>query len=195
VALKLPTWISRTGLTAGVLLVAFARPDLAAQTRRALLIGINHYTAPPGSDTAGWVGPSGRALVPNLDGAVNDVASMQDLLRARFGFDPAHMRSLTDSAATRDAIVAAIEQLIADAQSGDVVVFFYAGHGSQRRNSLSARGTKLDQTIVPVEANSGGTTSATRSWPGSSAGCRAKGSRSPSSSTAVTAAPSPAAFP
>lgn len=141
---------------AGLLLAAFARSDLRAQTRRALLIGINHYPAPPGADTAGWVGPSGRARVPDLDGAVNDVAAMQDLLRARFGFEAAHLRSLTDSAATHDAILAAIEQLIAEAQTGDVVVFFYAGHGSERRNSLSARATKVDQTIVPVGANAGG---------------------------------------
>ena len=53
-------------------------------TRRALLIGINEYQA-----------------VPTLAGALNDIAAMREILLTRWGFEPRHIRTLTDRAATR----------------------------------------------------------------------------------------------
>ena len=143
----------RTLLKVATLLALSPARDLASQTRRALLIGINTYErfarGTPGAAA------SARALVTDLDGAVNDAESMRDLLRARFGFEPSRIEVLEDTAATRERILAAIRHLSDEAQPGDVVFFFYAGHGSQRRNSKSARPTKLDQTIVPADANTG----------------------------------------
>jgi len=98
---------------------------------------------------------SGRERIHDLEGSVNDIQAVGDLLRARFGFESAHITFLLDTAATRERILAAIRRLGDAAQPGDVVLFYYAGHGSQRRNSLSARPTKVDQTIVPVDANAG----------------------------------------
>ena len=145
----------RLGTTALVVAVALSLGstiDVAAQTRRALLVGINSYErfGRPGTATA-----SGRERIHDLEGSVNDVQAVGDLLRARFGFESAHMTFLLDTAATREHILAAIRRLGDAAQPGDVVLFYYAGHGSQRRNSLSARPTKVDQTIVPVDANAG----------------------------------------
>jgi len=140
-----------------VLLGPSVSRDLGAQTRRALLIGINHYErfAPPGVQLEAGVGPSGRDLITQpLDGSVNDAEAMRDLLRDRFNFDLAHIRLLEDTAATREHVIGAIQQLVADAQPGDVVVFYYAGHGSQRVNSGS-KPTGYDQTIVPADANTG----------------------------------------
>jgi caspase domain-containing protein len=151
----------RAMLRCAVLLVPLVSRDGAAQTRRALLIGINHYErfAPPGvqggAQRGAAVAPSGRDLITeSLDGAVNDAEAMRDLLRDRFNFDADHIRLLEDSAATREQIIGAIQQLVAEAQPGDVVVFYYAGHGSQRVNSGS-KPTGYDQTIVPVDANTG----------------------------------------
>ena len=144
-------------LASAVLLGPSVSRDVAAQTRRALLIGINHYErfAPPGVQLEVGVGPSGRDLITEpLDGSVNDAEAMRDLLRDRFNFDPAHIRLIEDTAATREHIIGAIQQLVADAQPGDVVVFYYAGHGSQRVNSGS-KPTGYDQTIVPADANTG----------------------------------------
>ena len=140
-----------------VLLGPSVSRNLGAQTRRALLIGINHYErfAPPGVQLEAGVGPSGRDLITQpLDGSVNDAEAMRDLLRDRFNFDLAHIRLLEDTAATREHVIGAIQQLVADAQPGDVVVFYYAGHGSQRVNSGS-KPTGYDQTIVPADANTG----------------------------------------
>jgi len=122
--------------------------DAAAQTRRALLIGINGY------EHTAYDSGSGRALITSLDGSVSDAEAMRDLLVARYSFDASHIRLLKDTAATRQHILDAIKRLADESQPGDVVVFFYAGHGSQRRNSLS-KPTQLDQTIVPVDANAG----------------------------------------
>jgi hypothetical protein len=64
-----------------------------SQTRRALLIGIDHYAPPPGSaspvPTAGHA-PDSRfgpgESWPELHGPSADVASMQVLLKNSFGF-------------------------------------------------------------------------------------------------------------
>ena len=74
-------------------LLLIATQGSVAQVRRALLIGINTYQ--PSQTTAqhpaGCTG--GRCDLPifeNLDGALNDVAAMRDLLVSpRFGFAPA----------------------------------------------------------------------------------------------------------
>ncbi len=127
-----------------------------SQTRRALLIGIDHYAPPPGSTspvpTAGHAADSrfgpGESW-PELHGPSVDVASMQVLLKNSFGFQ--NVRVLEEQQATRQGILAAIDQLIAETNPGDFVVFYYAGHGSQRLDTLSSK-NHFDQTIVPIDA-------------------------------------------
>ena len=142
-----------------------------AQTRRALLIGINkyHYSAAvtdawrgrlPPEAAAATRGPdtTRRADMPDLDGAISDARAMEQVLLTRFAFLPAHVRHLYNEQASREGILGAVRQLIRESQPGDVVVFYYAGHGSQRYNSLapaSASINKFDQTIVPADANIG----------------------------------------
>lgn len=124
-----------------------------AQTRRGLIIGINRYDAVPVTTESRAVETTRK--ISNLGGAVNDAVAMRTLLTSRFGFREEHVPLLTDGDATRDGIVAAINRLLAESERGDVVVFYYAGHGSQRRNSLSPEPSKLDQTIVVADANLG----------------------------------------
>ncbi|MBX3132274.1 MAG: caspase family protein [Gemmatimonadaceae bacterium] len=126
-----------------------------AQTKRAVLVGINRYdavSAPAGSQLAAT---ATTRRITNLNGALNDATAMRDLLVGRFGFPAANARLMTDGEATRDAIIAAVNETLAQSQPGDVVVFFYAGHGSQRRNTLSPSPSRLDQTIVTADANIG----------------------------------------
>ncbi len=138
-------------LAAGATLLAtLSPPDCAAQTRRALLVGINVYAEADSSIVASLA----RGPVTDLEGAVNDVLAVGAVLRDRYHFKGEDIRVVTDSAATRTGILAAIDELTADADSGDVVVFYYAGHGSQRVNS-KAPPTYRDQTIVPADANTG----------------------------------------
>ncbi|WP_341648157.1 caspase family protein [Thauera humireducens] len=78
--------------------------------RRALCIGINDY---PGTDS-------------DLSGCVNDARDWSAELQGR-GFE---VTTLLDAQATRAAMIAAIEALIAGAQKNDTLVFTYSGHGT-----------------------------------------------------------------
>ena len=110
-------------------------PAAPAPNKRALLVGINRYQ-----------------FVSGLQGCVNDVRLMERLLVDRFGFAPPQVTVLTDEAATRDAILAALDQLVADTAPGDVVVFHYAGHGSQMTDREGDEASGMDNTLVPVDS-------------------------------------------
>lgn len=121
--------------------------------RHALLIGINDYTA---SRLKSLHAPAPGRDWPDLTGAVNDVGGMRDMLVARCGFQPNEIATITDQAATRDAILQAIRtKLVESAGKGDIVFFYYAGHGSQVRNSKSDEPDKLDESIVPADSRRG----------------------------------------
>jgi hypothetical protein len=156
----------------------------SAQTQHALLIGIDTYE-PPGTTPThppGCVyGRCELGYFENLDGTVNDVQSMADLLTSpRFGFPASQVVLLTNpnpphpapglvllpaGQATHDGILAAMQKYLVDApQRGDTVVLYVASHGSLRVNS---KGTKLtvlvngqyvhaDSTLVPADAYKGG---------------------------------------
>jgi len=122
--------------------------------RRALLVGINDYSASKLPAPAKG-GPCGRS-VPNLDGAINDVEIMRDLLVTLYGFKPADVVTLTDQQATREAILVNLRRhLLAPARKDDVVFFYYSGHGSQVRNSLSSEADHLDESLVPADSQRG----------------------------------------
>ncbi|HEX7191163.1 MAG TPA: caspase family protein [Thermoanaerobaculia bacterium] len=123
--------------------------------RHALLIGINDYTASHLTAAALWKGAPGRDW-PDLHGAVNDANGLQEMLTARCGFDRQEITTLTDQAATRDAILQSIRsRLIEGVKKGDIVFFYFAGHGSQVLNSKSDEPDKLDESIVPADSRLG----------------------------------------
>lgn len=158
-------------------------PDPGHGVRRALLVGINLYQ-PEGTKAQHPDGcQGGRCDLPefgNLDGSLNDVAAMRDLLSSpKFGFDAKNIAVLTNpglpatalpyvtltaSETAHNGLLAAMQKYLVDVpQPGDTVVFYYAGHGSLRVNSL---GTKLnmlvngrpshaDSTLVPSDAWTG----------------------------------------
>jgi Caspase domain len=134
-----------------VLLVATTSPAHAG-VKRALLVGINDYSAS---------GFATQAVVPDRDwldlhGAVNDAKAMRELLQQRYGFNDADIVTLLDQRATREAILQSIERhLVQPAGRDDVVLFYYAGHGSQVANSLSDEADQLDESIVPADSKAG----------------------------------------
>jgi hypothetical protein len=94
---------------------------LHAQTRRALLIGINDYAPPAGAVLP--VAPAGHAADSrfaagntwnNLSGPSVDVADMYELLKEKFSFQEKDIVVLPEAQATRQGILAAIGQFIAD---------------------------------------------------------------------------------
>ncbi|MEM7537176.1 MAG: caspase family protein [Chloroflexota bacterium] len=81
----------------------------------ALLVGINEYAA-----------------VSSLKGSVQDVQRMAEFLHARV--KPTALAEpliLLDQEATRQAMIDGFESYLGQAQDGDVVFFYYSGHGSQ----------------------------------------------------------------
>lgn len=126
-----------------------------AGRRRALLVGINDYTASRSSARPRLTAPPPRDW-PNLGGAVNDVGAIKEMLGLLYDFDERDIITLTDQNATRSAILKALEQHLAGpAAKGDVLLFYFAGHGSQVRNSLSDEPDKLDESIVPADSRLG----------------------------------------
>ena len=127
----------------------------AAAHRRALLVGIDDYSASHLS-RSGEPNPVPDRDYPNLGGAVNDVRGMAEMLVHLYGFEPADVVTLTDQQATRAAILQALEtHLLKPAAKGDVLLFYYSGHGSQVANSRSDEPDKLDESIVPSDSRLG----------------------------------------
>lgn len=105
---------------------------LGAPTRRALLIGINEYRT-----------------VPSLQGSINDIETMRQVLITRWGFAPAHITVVRDNQATRAGILSALQQLVRQTQPNDIVYFHYSGHGSQVQDFSGDEEDGLDETLVP----------------------------------------------
>jgi hypothetical protein len=111
----------------------------ATGTKRALLVGINNYKA-----------------VEHLRGSLNDVAAMRQILTTRWGFSPDNVVTLTEEAATRDAILRSLEQLVSESGPNDTVVFHYSGHGSQVKDLNGDEEDGLDETLVPYDGRTPG---------------------------------------
>jgi len=80
-------------------------------TQRALLVGINKYRI-PGSE---------------LNGCVNDVTNVRDILLKYFGFDVNDIRMVVDDRATKANIMKRLGWLVADAKAGDRSCFTSRG--------------------------------------------------------------------
>ncbi|MFT3980768.1 MAG: caspase family protein [Ferruginibacter sp.] len=129
----------------------FVYSNSFSQTKQlALIIGINEYK-PSLNDMASAASDSKRTWT-NLDGCVNDATAIRDLAISKYSFQPENITTLFNAEASRARIIAELEKLIATAQKGDVVFIYYAGHGSQVKNSLSTEVDKKDETIVPADA-------------------------------------------
>lgn len=142
-------------LTLCISLVAWGVEAQPAARRRALLVGINDYTASGLTARPRPTPPSARDW-PNLAGAVNDVTAMKEMLVLLYDFEERDIITLTDQGATRGAILQKLEQhLVKPAAKDDVLLFYFAGHGSQVRNSLSDEDDQLDESIVPADSRLG----------------------------------------
>ncbi len=135
-------------------LIALLAVSATAQpARRALLIGIDDYTASSLPIVSavhqhpGW---------PDLRGGANDVRILSDLLVLRYGFERKNIVTLTNQQATRAAILHAIEEhLVHPARKGDIVFYYFAGHGAQVPNAASDEPDRLDESIVPADSRRG----------------------------------------
>jgi hypothetical protein len=141
-------------LAAGALLAACEAGAAPSTRSRALLIGIDDYSATTFASRP-KVALTGRDW-PNLKGAVTDVRMLQEMLVLLYGFDRRDIVTLTNQSASRTAILAALgRHLVQPSRAGDVVFFYFAGHGSQVYNSLSDEDDRFDESLVPADSRAG----------------------------------------
>ena len=94
----------------------------------ALLVGINNYH------------PASSPSIRSLTGCINDIKTIEAYLRDRIDKDSEWTLVestdvpwiLTNEQATRQAIIDGFQQHLCKADSDDVALFYYAGHGSQQ---------------------------------------------------------------
>ncbi len=101
-----------------------------AGKRLALCVGIDRYGPPY-----------------DLAGCVNDARSWAQALGSR-GFD---VMPLHDQAASRAAVLSAFRSLVGDARAGDVVVFQFAGHGTQVDDLDGDEDDSFDEAFCPAD--------------------------------------------
>jgi hypothetical protein len=87
--------------------------------RKAFLVGVDRYE---------------RREIPPLRGCVNDVLRVRGILKRYFGLTNEDIRVLVNDRATKQAILYRLTRLVDDAQEGDVLIFYFSGHGSQIRD-------------------------------------------------------------
>ena len=98
--------------------------------KRALLVAINEY----------------HPVIGPLEGCINDAHQVKAVLLERFSFPEDGIQELYDSAATREAILNGLDWLIGNAEAGDVLVWFYSGHGTRLPNPQDPSGK--DEVLV-----------------------------------------------
>jgi hypothetical protein len=113
-------------LAASLPAVAHAAPAPApAPAKYAMLVGINKY---PGNA---------------LNGCVNDVTNLREMLVDNFGFSPENVVMLTDEEATRANILSKLDGFGSRLHRDDLFVFAYSGHGTLFPDAYSE---EIDET-------------------------------------------------
>jgi len=122
-----------------------------AITKRALLIGINDYKNLP------CYSPVIKRDLENLEGAVNDVNRMKNILIGRFGFRADDILILRNEQATRMGILNAFDNwLIRGTRAGDTVFFHFSGHGTQVADQNGDEDDGLDEALCAHEVKPNG---------------------------------------
>jgi hypothetical protein len=109
--------------------------------KRALVVGINDY-----SHQQSFLKDS---KVSNLQYCVSDANSMYHLLIHSFGFSAQDVLLYTNARATRRNIMSALTQILSHSEAGDVVCFYYAGHGGMVPATANPDNTRFYESIIP----------------------------------------------
>jgi len=144
--------ISKLITTAGSLLLsaaALATNAPADPHKRALLIAIQGYER------------FGKEW-QRLDGTVNDIVLMKDVLVRRYGFPLADITMVCDDheqctgEPTRKGIAAAFDALVRSTSSDDLVYIHYSGHGDRVDDKNGDESDGKDSALVPIDARDNG---------------------------------------
>lgn len=138
------TWV-KLAATCIVVVGVKGAPVDAADQRRALLVGVSQYP--------------NLAAQNELKGPENDVAAMRELLEKKFSLPSDAIRTLSDSRGeadptmfpTRKNIEREFNHLANVSESGDEVVIYMSGHGSQQPERVGGKPEidALDEIFLP----------------------------------------------
>jgi hypothetical protein len=105
--------------------------------KNALLVGINNYKT-----------------INGLQGCINDVTNVRNVIKTFFGFTNTDIRVLTDERATKANILSRFEKMVSESNQGDLLIFQFSGHGSQilDRNNDELN-DHMDELICPYDMN------------------------------------------
>jgi hypothetical protein len=112
-------------------LFVLASSVYAAPAKYAMLVGINKY---PGNA---------------LNGCVNDVTNLREMLVSNFGFPAENIVMLTDEEATRENILAKLDGFGAKLHRDDLFVFAYSGHGTLFPDAYSEEQDETESLHFP----------------------------------------------
>lgn len=115
-------------------------------SKKALLIGINYI----------------KDASARLNGCINDVNNMSDVLVDAYGYSLTDIIKLRDDSSnpaqfpTRVNILRNLQSLIASSANYSELWIHYSGHGSQMRDTNGDEADGLDEVIVPVDFRTAG---------------------------------------
>lgn len=112
---------TKAAALATVLALLGPAPTFAEAHKHAILVGVGNYMYLP------------RAA---LEGPPHDVRTLQRVLTEDWGFDPRNIVVLLDKAATKAAILAAVDRLAESTKPSDFVFLYFSGHGTSGYDRL-----------------------------------------------------------
>lgn len=136
----MPNRLKKSNLKRILLLIVaiiFSSRMIIASEKKALLIAIGNYPA-----TSGW----------NDLSSINDAELMKGVLIQQ-GFKISNIKLLKEDKATHNNILKALDLIIAQSKSGDIVVFHFSGHGQQITDLNDDELDGYDEAIIPYDAS------------------------------------------
>ena len=103
-------------------------------SKKALLIGINY-----------------NGTSSQLNGCINDINSVSELLTTKYAFKSESITKITDETAqkpTRDVILASFAKFLASGVEGDLLFFSFSGHGSYTLDRNKDENNGNDEMII-----------------------------------------------
>ena len=120
----------------GMLVMLVLLPLNALAANYALFVGIETYQ---------------QSGINALPGCANDAELIRRALTEKFGFPAENIEIVLNSQATFAGIEAAFRRVIERAQSGDVVTFYYSGHGTQVPDDNGDEADGVDEALCPTD--------------------------------------------
>ena len=119
-----------------ILLITCFCTLMFAGEKRALIVAIGFYP-----ENSGW----------NKLSSANDARLIRTILQLQ-GFEDKNIMILADEKATKSNILKSLENLIAQSNKSDVVVFHFSGHGQQITDINGDELDGYDEAIIPYDA-------------------------------------------